>query len=473
MNARVLLIWPDSLNEVLGWGDLGAIAEPLALEYLGSALRAAGHEARILDLRLRRDDLARTLAEYRPHLVGVTAFSMHVSRAIGICTEVKAFDPAIATIVGGHHATFLPDDFFKDAVDLVVSGDGTEAIVAAAAEAAGGAPAYGDGVHRHDPNGRFTVTGARTRLLSRAELDELPVPDRSLTEADRARYFIDWMRPIALLRTSVGCPYRCSFCSVWRVFEGHYHLRSIDRVVAELLAVEEENVFLIDDEAFINGKRMLALADAIRAAGIEKHYFTYCRIDTLLRNRDAVAAWRDIGLSRLFIGIDAISWKDLDEYNKKCSIDEIERGLEVARELGVGVFAQFVVNTDYRPDDFKTLERFIERSGVEYPSFTVLTPLPGTEMLANFDSVTERQENGRPNWDLFDCQNAVTETRLPRADFRMRYRNLYRVFKGAYSQYREHVVAVHEDLAEGDALSRPVSQTVRLGAEQMDKASVL
>lgn len=473
MSARVLLIWPDSLNEVLGWGDLGAIAEPLALEYLGGALRDAGHDARILDLRLHRDDLARTLAEYRPDLVGVTAFSMHVRRAVDICAEVKAFDPAITTIVGGHHATFLPDDFFEAAVDLVVSGDGTEAIVAAARERAGGARANGDGIYRRDADGRFTATGARTRLLSRGELDALPVPARALTAADRARYFIDWMRPIALLRTSVGCPYRCSFCSVWRVFEGHYHLRSIDKVVDELRAVPEDSVFLIDDEAFINGKRMLALAEAIRAAGIRKRYFTYCRIDTLLRNRDAVAAWRDIGLDRLFIGIDAISWKDLDAYNKKCSIDEIERGLEVARELGVGVFAQFVVNTDYGPDDFKTLERFIERSGVEYPSFTVLTPLPGTDMLSSFDAVTERQENGRPNWDLFDCQNAVTATRLPRGEFRTRYRNLYRVFKGAYSQYREHVVSVHEELADSDAMSRPVSQSVRLGGDEMDKASVL
>jgi radical SAM superfamily enzyme YgiQ (UPF0313 family) len=473
VGARVLLIWPNSLNEVLGWGDLGAIAEPLALEYLGAALRAAGHEARILDLRLHRDDLETTLAEYRPDLVGVTAFSMHVRRAIAICAEVKAFDPAISTIVGGHHATFLPDDFFEDVIDLVVSGDGTEAIVAAAAEVAGGKPAHGDGIHRRGADGCFVATGARSRLLSREELDALAAPDRTLTEADRGRYFIDWMRPIALLRTSVGCPYRCSFCSVWRVFEGHYHLRSIDKVVAELSTVSEENVFLIDDEAFINGKRMLALADAIRAAGIRKRYFTYCRIDTLLRNRDAVAAWRDIGLERLFIGIDAISWKDLDEYNKKCSIDEIERGLETARELGVGVFAQFVVNTDYGPEDFKTLERFIERSGVSYPSFTVLTPLPGTEMLASFDSVIERQENNRPNWDLFDCQNAVTETRLPRSEFRQRYRNLYRVFKGAYSQYREHVVAVREDLGEHGGPSRPVSQAIRLGSGQIDKASVL
>lgn len=47
---RVLLVYPHSRREVLGYGDLGAIAEPLALEYLAAGARRDGHEVRILDL---------------------------------------------------------------------------------------------------------------------------------------------------------------------------------------------------------------------------------------------------------------------------------------------------------------------------------------------------------------------------------------------------------------------------------------
>ena len=68
----------------------------------------------------------------------------------------------------------------------------------------------------------------------------------------------------------------------------------------------------------------------------------------------------------------------------------------------------------------------------------MLTPLPGTDLLPDFSRVTELQPDGRPNWDLFDCQNAVVATRLPAAEFRREYRNLYHVFKGAYVQYRDH-----------------------------------
>jgi radical SAM superfamily enzyme YgiQ (UPF0313 family) len=150
--------------------------------------------------------------------------------------------------------------------------------------------------------------------------------------------------------------------------------------------------------------------------------------------------WREIGLERLFIGIEAVSAKDLTQYNKRLQISQIEDGLESARELGIEVFAGFIVNTNFTSRDFKQLVRFIDHNRVSYPSFTVLTPLPGTPALTNFDSVIERQQNGRPNWDLFDLQNPVTRTVLPQGSFRREYRNLHRVFAGKTLPYREDLL---------------------------------
>jgi radical SAM superfamily enzyme YgiQ (UPF0313 family) len=287
-------------------------------------------------------------------------------------------------------------------------------------------------------NGSFATIGPQAAFNP----DELPLPDRTVTETDRAHYFIDWMSPVACVRSTVGCPYRCTFCSLWKLMDGRYYMRDINAVVGELATIREDFVMLIDDEAFINQPRMIKLAESLDAAGIHKRYFTYCRIDTLLRNRDAIAAWRRIGLERLLIGIDAISEKDLLAYNKRLELEQIEAGLRTARELGVDVFAQFVVNTDYTKRDFERLARFVEHHKIRYPSFTVLTPIPGTELLTSFDSVTENQPNGRPNWDFFDMQNAVTKTALPAEEFRREYRALYKTFKSSYSEhYRHHYQA--------------------------------
>ena len=444
---KVLLVWPKSRNEVLGWGDLGAVAEPLALEYLAAGLRLDGHEPTILDLRLHPDALAATLRDFAPDMVGVTAFSMHVRTALAICAEVKARRPGCLTIAGGHHATFLPEDFFEPQVDFVVSGEGVaplRRLLAALAEP-GPLPDI-PGLWSRGAGGGFRSGGAPPPL----DIDALPMPERSLTAADRHAYFVDWMKPVALIRTTAGCPYRCTFCSLWKIMDGQYLKRDIDRVVEEMATIPEEFVFLVDDEAFINGRRMRALAEALRRAGLRKRYFAYCRMDSLVRHREVLRAWRGIGLERLFVGVDAVTKKDLDEYHKRMSVARIEEGFQIARELDIEIFAQFVVNTDYTRRDFQRLVRFIEHHRVRYPSFTVLTPIPGTELLATFDPVIHRQPNGRPDWDLFDCQNAVTATRLPPAEFRREYQNLYHVFKGSYTQYQEHPFLLERTVHDGD-----------------------
>ena len=197
---------------------------------------------------------------------------------------------------------------------------------------------------------------------------------------------------------------------------------------------------------------MSELADAIRASGLRKRYFSYCRIDTLLRDRDLMKAWREIGLERLFIGIEAVSSRDLAQYHKRLEVAQIEEGLASARSLGIEVFAGFIVNTNFTARDFKQLVRFIEHNRVSYPSFTVLTPLPGTAALTTFDSVIERQPNGRPNWELFDLQHPVTRTTLPREEFLREYHNLFQVFAGNSLLHRADLM-LREDAARDRTLS--------------------
>ncbi|MBL8291327.1 MAG: cobalamin-dependent protein [Bryobacterales bacterium] len=429
---KVLLVWPKARTDPEWGGDLGAVAEPLALEYLAAGVCLDGHEARILDLRLRPDALEGELRGYRPDVVGVTAFSMHVRAALEVCRKAKALLPDVITVAGGHHATFLPEDFFEPQMDHVVIGEGVAPLRALLKRyTEGDRCVSGLQAVWSRAGAKFEFGGPAPKI----ELANLPVPDRKVTQADRPHYFIDWMKPVALMRSSVGCPYRCTFCSVWQIVDGRYYSRPVDQVVEEAAAIEEEFVFLVDDEAFIQRHRMLELAQALKRAGVRKRFFAYCRMDSLVRQREVVKAWTEVGLERLMMGIDAISENDLVEYNKGYNSAQIEAGLRVAEELGIEVLAQFVVNTNYTKRDFQKLARFVEHHRIRYPSFTVLTPLPGTELMTSFDRIVERQENGRPNWDLFDTQNAVTATYLPRDEFRREYRNLFRLFRGSYSQY--------------------------------------
>ncbi len=122
---RVLLVYPNAKREIIGWGDMGAIAEPIALEYIASVVKSEGHEVKLLDLRLHPDQLDNALDDFEPDLVGVTGYSMHVLRALDVCRRAKERLPKCKTIAGGHHATLEPIDFFEPEIDFVVKGEGT------------------------------------------------------------------------------------------------------------------------------------------------------------------------------------------------------------------------------------------------------------------------------------------------------------------------------------------------------------
>ncbi len=106
------------------------------------------------------------------------------------------------------------------------------------------------------------------------DLDIFPFPARELTEKYRKHYFSEWMKPLASIRTSKGCPNRCNFCALWKLTGGKYLKRKPESIVRELSQIKERYVFFADDESLVDAKRMKILAELIREAGIKKKLFS-------------------------------------------------------------------------------------------------------------------------------------------------------------------------------------------------------
>jgi radical SAM superfamily enzyme YgiQ (UPF0313 family) len=243
--------------------DQGAIAEPISLEYVAAGAKLDGHDVRLLDLRLHRDALDETLTEFQPEAVGVTGFSMHVLRNLEVCQRVKELVPDCKTAVGGHHATLEPVDYFMPQMDFVMVGEGVSAFRQVLKRLEDGKPGSGVPGVWSRVDGSFEYGGEPPEY----DMNHLPHPDRTVAADDRGNYFIDLMKPVALMRTTVGCPYRCTFCSLWRIMDGRYYTRDLDDIVEELRQVPEPHVHFSDDEPFVNSARMDALADKIDREG--------------------------------------------------------------------------------------------------------------------------------------------------------------------------------------------------------------
>ena len=349
---------------------------------------------------------------------------MHVLRGLEVCARAKELLPECKTAAGGLHATFEPIDFFEPQMDYVFVGQGVHAFREVLARLAQGRSMEGIGGLHYRVGGRFEYGGDEPEF----DVEALPHPDRTVVPEDRAQYVVENMRPIALLRTGAGCAYRCTFCSVWRITGGLYQNRTVDDVVAEIREIPERHIHLTDDEPFLNGRRMAELAKAIREAGVEKEYYCYCRVDSFLRNRELMAQWAAIGLKVLFMGFESIFEDEMVEYNKRQTRQDFIEAHRVAKELGLEIFAGLIVNPRWTEREFEKLREFLVENKIKYASFSVWTPIPGTEDGGtNYDKVISRQPNGRPNWSEFDFQNPVVATALPKQEFLAQIGRLYEI----------------------------------------------
>jgi radical SAM superfamily enzyme YgiQ (UPF0313 family) len=411
---KILLIQPAKSPRTIGGEDI-YLYEPLALEYVAAGV-AGDHEVRILDMRLEKN-LAQALAAFQPDIVGITAYTVHVNTVKGLFAQVKGWNPRTLTVVGGHHATVVPDDFASPDIDLIVVGEGV-------------AP-FREIVRRRERKEgfdgisgvAFTRNGGLVRVAAAPELDldAVPPPNRALTAAYRRRYRSDWMQPLASTRTSKGCPYRCKFCGLWRLTGGRYLKRQPQQVVEELGTIQEPFVFFADDESLVDAARMRSLAGMIKAAGIRKRYFLYGRADTVARNPQLLAEWREAGLERVFVGFEFFREEDLKYVGKGSTTVDNARAAQVLHDLDIEIHASLIVRPEFDREDFARLAEYCRKLNLNYAGFAVLTPLPGTEL---YDETKERLITR--DYDLFDFIHTVLPPKLPLQEFYAQYARLYR-----------------------------------------------
>jgi hopanoid C-3 methylase len=401
---KVLLIQPPSCDPLT---DQIFLFEPLALEYLGAGLKQDGHEVQLHDARIE-PDFERTYLTFRPDVVGLTGFTSHVNIIKTIASRIKAMNSKVLIVVGGHHATVQPRDFNDSHIDVVVIGEGVFTLreILHTWESGGClSTIYGIAIPSLDGM-KFSVPRTYTNL------DELPFPDRSLTTAYRKLYFSEWFKPLASVRTSLGCPARCTFCALWKITGGKYLRRDPQKVVEELLTVAEPNVFFCDDESMCDAKRMDKLADLITAAGIRKKYFLYGRVDTIVNNPELFAKWAGIGLSQVFVGMEDFSDKRLKAMKKGITTSQQAEAVKILDRQGIMMYASYMVDPAYTHEDFCSLLAYVRKMKHKYATFTVMTPLPGTELYT-----AKEQELLSHKPELYDMLHALIPTKLPMQEF--------------------------------------------------------
>ncbi|HEY5021816.1 MAG TPA: cobalamin-dependent protein, partial [Gemmatimonadaceae bacterium] len=214
---------------------------PNGLACVASALDAAGHHVRFLDLCFASDPVASArsaAAEFKPDIIGVSVRNIDNSDAIAlrhytpearsVLHALRQAAPGAKVIAGGAAFGVAPEALFRDlAVDYAVAGDGERASVALVDALSSGAPIEAMPGLVRDRNG----TVAFTPPGEDADLDSLPQPALHRW-IDLARY----QRHGATIpiQTKRGCVYKCVYCTYRNVEGWGYRTRDPELVADEI-----------------------------------------------------------------------------------------------------------------------------------------------------------------------------------------------------------------------------------------------
>jgi len=196
---------------------------------------------------------------------------------------------------------------------------------------------------------------------------------------------------------------------------------SAPRVLAEVRAVETAHITFVDDNFLMNYKRENEIADLLRAEGIRNRYSMECRTDSIVRHPELVAKWTETGLYAVLLGLEGANDATLKSVNKKNSSRTNDEAIAILKRHGIIIWGAFLVDPAWQAEDFQRLREYVSEKEITHTQFTVLTPLPGTELYEqNKDRLLTH------DYRCYDTMHSVLPTKLPREEFYAHFASLYR-----------------------------------------------
>lgn len=363
----------------------------LGILKIASALRAEGHAVNLLDLSGIKNYVEALEAYLRgcdDDMLGITSTTPQLPAVFEIARACRRLRPDLKLILGGPHATLT---FAALKLERKAGQTGRASKAAAQLESMFDVICVGDGelaVFRALESDSPTVVDGDDNkgpyFMSDAQFDASPAPARDLVELKSYHYSIEGF-PATSLIAQLGCPFNCGFCGgrnskSLRVIR----TRSTASVVAEIEQLHRTygyTGFMFYDDELNVSKTMVELMDALAdlqtRLGVEFRLRGFIKAE-LFTDAQAAAMVR-AGFRWLLCGFEAAHPSILENIQKRASLEDNTRTMEIARRHGLKVKALMSIGHPGESDDSALAVRdWLVRVGVDDFDCTIITTYPGT-----------------------------------------------------------------------------------------------
>ncbi len=360
------------------------LEENLGLRYIASSLESRGHSIAIVPYNSEQDAEAaiRQTLEFEPEIAGLSM--IFTSRGREFCRFAERLRSAGYKghlIAGGPFASFNCERLVTEfpAFDSVALGEG-EQIMCDLADHLDSLEQVPGLCHRGAGN-----TAINNPTLGNADnLDDLPWPKRTVFH-----HYFD--KPIASILTSRGCWRECAFCSINAWYERgggkKFRYRSVASIVAEMSELYHRHgirIFNFQDDNFFlpNPVKAVERFDAVRT-GLRNEGVGQIAIAVKARpdsiNEESIRILDDLGLFRVFLGVENAAENGLRNLNRKNTVEQILNALEVLNRFDVHIaYNLLMFEPDTSMDEILINLRFMERHNENPFNFCRAEAYPGT-----------------------------------------------------------------------------------------------
>ena len=420
---------------------LTAVENPVWAGLIATFARANGLSVEIVDAEadeLSPEQAAARVKALSPVLAAIVVYghqpsasTQNMTGASAIATAIKKADADIPLLMLGGHVASLPERTLEEeACDFVSSDEGLHTVVDLLhALNAPGDPdlsrvrglVYRD--HGH------AVRNQAAPLVKNLDV-EMPGVAWDLLPMTRYRAhnwhcFGDLERePYAAIYTTLGCPYRCSFCCIQAPFKAgeqmmglradanSYRFWSPARVVDEIdLLVTRygvRNIKFADEMFVLNQRHVVGICDRLIERAYNLNIWAYARVDTV---KDTMLdKLKRAGFTWLALGIEAADDRVLTDVDKRYQVGEVYDTVRRIKDAGINIIGNYIFGLP--EDTHETMRQTLDLAldlNCEFANFYSTMAYPGSPL---YEEAVRRGWQLPETWSGYS-QHSVDTLPLP------------------------------------------------------------